>query len=92
MGRIGDALGAAWRTAKKDYAQRTGGARFQAVGRLVRCPHCGNDRFESREALLNTTGASLIQLDWLNKSAVALVCSDCSIIVWFAASPERLSE
>ena len=60
-------------------------ARFEAGGREVFCPHCGRDVFESKEILLNTRGLTILNLDWLNRSATALVCTKCGLVQLFAA-------
>lgn len=63
---------------------------FAAAGKQVRCPHCGHFEFESREILMNTRGASFLNLDWLNRGAVALTCQHCSRIEWFQQVPEPI--
>lgn len=63
---------------------------FKAGGAQVICPHCKGIFFGQREALLNTTGATLMKLDWLNTSGVALVCENCGLIQWFARRPEMM--
>ena len=59
------------------------GARFAAAGRPVTCPHCGRDTFQRGAALLNTAGMTLLELDWLNKSATTLACTRCGLVQWF---------
>lgn len=91
MGKLTDALSAAAKVAADHYAARKDrpqGERFVAGGRLVICPQCHSERFDSREALLNSTVLSLIDLDWLDESATALICVNCSAIRWFATKPE----
>ena len=61
---------------------------FSIGGKQVRCPHCGGAEFESREVLLNTRGATLVNLDWLNRGATVLTCKACSRIEWFNEAPE----
>jgi hypothetical protein len=43
------------------------------------------------EAQLNTALATLIELDWLNNSAIILNCTACGQIQWFAVEPTRSS-
>ena len=62
--------------------------RFQAGGKEIVCPHCGNKQFDTGKAQLNTAVATLFELDWLNKSANILICKNCSHILWFGKSPE----
>lgn len=65
-------------------------ARYQAAGAQVRCTHCQGELFREQEALLNTAGATLVNLDWLNKSGTALSCENCGLIQWFVKKPERI--
>lgn len=62
--------------------------RFAVAGKQISCPHCGHQEFDSREILLNTRGATFMNLDWLNRGAVALTCRNCSRIEWFNDTPE----
>lgn len=59
------------------------------AGRLLRCPHCQNDRFFQRSWQLNTTGLTFFNLDWLNPSASNYVCSVCGRIEWFTDPPGK---
>ena len=61
---------------------------YEAAGRRVVCAHCGGSTFAEHEALLNTTGATFVKLDWLNKSGTALICENCGLIQWFGRRPE----
>jgi len=44
------------------------------------CPCCGSTEFEHRRVLLNTTVATLVNLDWANSNASAMICDNCSHI------------
>ncbi|RYD19476.1 MAG: DNA-binding protein [Verrucomicrobiaceae bacterium] len=48
------------------------------------CPHCKNERFYERRWLLNTTGMTFMNLDWLNESAMNYLCANCGRIEWFS--------
>jgi len=63
---------------------------YEAAGRPVRCSHCGGATFRAREALLNTTGLTALNMDWANTSGTALVCDRCTLIHWFVRAPERV--
>ena len=52
-------------------------------GMEIKCLICSNDKFWLREAQLNTSTATFFGLDWANKSAHCLVCSECTHIMWF---------
>lgn len=65
---------------------------FVAGGKRVVCPHCNNVLFEKGEAQLNTQSATLFGLDWLNKSASILACTNCGLIQWFIIQPEKVEK
>ena len=69
-----------------------GSAHYKAGGVQIRCTHCNGEVFGEHEALLNTSGATLVGLDWLDKSGTALICDGCGLIQWYAKKPERLYE
>lgn len=52
-------------------------------GHELQCPVCANREFWQGEAQLNTAVASLLNLDWTNRSATYFVCSNCTHITWF---------
>jgi hypothetical protein len=83
MGRIIDALKAGFRDT---YAPKP----YSVAGRPVRCPHCGETSFTLSRALLNTRGASLVNLDWANPYASTLICAECGRIEWFDADPSEI--
>ncbi len=56
---------------------------YEINDRILRCHNCSHDTFWSRRAQLNTAVASFFNLDWANKEATCLVCSQCSYIHWF---------
>lgn len=69
-----------------------GPGRFSAGGRPISCTHCEQSEFERREAQLNTAGMSFLDLDWMNRSGTAMVCTNCGLIQWFAIDPVRLDD
>lgn len=86
VGRFSDALRAGVRAMRDDL----GPGRYAAAGRQVRCAHCGGEHFEARNLLLDSRGATLVGLEWLNRDAVALTCATCTAMQWFGGRPERL--
>lgn len=56
---------------------------YVIAGLQVRCTHCGCTEFDEREGKINTTGMSLLDLDWANRSAMVLVCRNCGHLEWF---------
>ena len=64
---------------------------YSLEGKPVLCPHCNGDQFIAGEAQLNTAFATLIELDWMNKTAAILSCASCGQIQWFRVQPTRNS-
>ncbi len=56
---------------------------FEVCGEPFHCTVCGNDKFTTRKAQLNTSLATMFGLDWANRSAVCVLCSQCRYIHWF---------
>jgi predicted nucleic-acid-binding Zn-ribbon protein len=56
---------------------------YKIKNKVIICSHCENDTFKKSSALLNTAGMSLLGLDWANKNAITLICSNCSHIQWY---------
>jgi hypothetical protein len=52
-------------------------------GRNLVCDTCQNDRFEQYQWKLQTTGMTLMGLDWANRDATCFVCYACRRIHWF---------
>jgi hypothetical protein len=63
---------------------------YSVAGVRIRCPHCGGEDFDTGTALLNTSGLTLLGLDWANRSAHLLICTKCSHINWFLERPEQV--
>lgn len=70
----------------KAYNGDEAGDRFLVAGDPVTCPHCGGAHFFSQSALLDSRGASLLNVDWACKGATVLICSRCGHVDWFAES------
>jgi len=69
----------------------TGPSQYVAGGKKIVCPHCGGDEFAKSKAQLNTAAMTFFRLDWANKSATTLACTQCSRIQWFLKEPEQRS-
>ena len=63
---------------------------FEAAGMTVKCQHCGNEYFQDGSAQLNTAGMTFVGLDWANRSATVLTCTQCSAIQWFLKKPKMI--
>lgn len=55
----------------------------EVLGKPFICPVCSNGRFYQGRAQLNTVIASLLNLDWANRTATYITCSNCGHINWF---------
>ena len=89
MGNFVDGLKRGAKAFKESFDKK---GEYNAGGKRVVCPHCNNVIFDKGEAQLNTQSATLVGLDWLNKSAVVLVCANCGLIQWFGNEPEKIEK
>jgi uncharacterized protein len=63
---------------------------YSKNGKQVNCSFCGCIEFEESSALLNTRGATFVNLDWTDRSATILICKECGYIQWWLPpSPQR---
>ncbi len=85
MGDFGKAL----KRAATAFSESMGPGEYSAGGRAVTCPQCGAAGFAEGSAQLNTAGLTFLGLDWANKSATTLACTNCGRIQWFLKRPER---
>ncbi len=85
MGRFLNAL----KVGVASYKEATGPGEYQIAGRTIRCPHCEHQKFVLGRALMNSAGATFLNLDWADPSATTLVCAECGRIEWFAQEPDR---
>jgi len=65
---------------------------YEINNKLLSCHNCQNETFWARTAQLNTATATFFNLDWANKSATCLVCSECFYIHWFLIDKKKLKE
>lgn len=49
-------------------------------GRQLMCLICGAGQFTERPVKLNTTGAEFFGIEWTNRTATALICTDCGFV------------
>jgi predicted nucleic-acid-binding Zn-ribbon protein len=61
---------------------------YEIDERPILCSHCQNTRFHKGSAMLNTTTMTFLGLDWINRSAITLMCDKCGFIHWFAKPPD----
>jgi transcription elongation factor Elf1 len=81
----------AFRVGVASFKEGMGPSAYQIAGRTVHCPHCAHEKFVLGRALLNSAGATFLNLDWADPAAATLVCAECGRIEWFAQEPERVS-
>ena len=74
----------------QSMGEQPSGERYSVAGKSVTCAHCGRDLFIEGRALLNTAGMSFMNLDWANRSAATLACTNCGRIEWFLADPDEI--
>lgn len=82
----------AFRRGTKAFVTALGPGKYAAAGRVIVCPHCHGEVFQLGSAQLNTAGLTFFNLDWANRSATTLACTNCGRIEWFAKRPERTSD
>jgi hypothetical protein len=82
-------IGSLERASERDA--RSGPGEFSISARPVQCPHCGGRQFKAGEAWLNTALATLLDPDWTDMSANALICTTYGQIRRFGDRPERIS-
>ncbi len=58
------------------------GNKVEVLGRELKCLVCGHDRFSQRAAQLETDAATL-NLEFLHRSGVCIICRACGYIHWF---------
>ena len=83
-------LGKALKRAAKAFADGMGPGQYSAGGKKIVCPQCEGATFAEGSAQLNTAGMTFLNLDWANKSASTLACTQCGRILWFMKRPHRL--
>lgn len=86
MGKFFDAL----KKTAKSMGQAPSGDRFTVANIVVSCAHCKHNLFVEGEAQLNTAGMTFLNLDWANRTAATLTCTNCGRIEWFLADPQEI--
>ncbi len=79
MGGLFSAIKRGFRAASNSQGPQA----FQVAEKQVICNHCNNSLFYQSNALMNTAGLTFMNLDWANKSANVLTCSNCGNALWF---------
>jgi predicted nucleic-acid-binding Zn-ribbon protein len=51
------------------------------------CLVCGHDGFYPREVKLTTSGMSMMNLEWANKSGTGVICLRCGYVHTFLDAP-----
>ena len=58
-------------------------AEYTIEGRKLTCPVCGQDRFRTEQALLNTSAMAFFGFDRADKKANNYVCAHCGYVLLF---------
>jgi predicted nucleic-acid-binding Zn-ribbon protein len=87
MGRFFDAL----KAGVKVLTDADDPVEYSVAGKPIRCPHCGETKFATGSALLNTRTRTAFNADWADPSATILVCAECGRIEWYASEPTEIS-
>ena len=85
-------LGDAFERAFSAFSDSFGPSEYTAADKNIICDHCGGAKFAEGGAQLNTAGMTFLSLDWADKSATTLACTNCGKIHWFIRKPERMDE
>ncbi len=56
----------------------------------ITCKYCGNDIFEKSRVQLNTAGITFVDVNWADKQAFVLACSECGHMEWFTREPQEI--
>jgi hypothetical protein len=52
-------------------------------GKNLSCPFCNGELFWKKRTLMNTTGMTLMGMEWMNTEAQNFICDNCGYIYWF---------
>ena len=56
---------------------------IDVLGKPLECQFCRADYFWVHYVQMHTAGASLVNYEFLNRSATCAICSKCGYIHWF---------
>ena len=56
---------------------------LEVKGHSVTCPLCSHPYFWTRQTLMNTRLATLMELDWTERVATNYICDNCGYVFWF---------
>ncbi len=57
--------------------------------KTLNCSHCGHDKFDKREGILNTSWVMFFRFGFWNRSASCFICRDCGFLHWFVSPDEK---
>ncbi|MBM4170483.1 MAG: DNA-binding protein [Ignavibacteria bacterium] len=63
---------------------------YKLFDKKIICPNCGNEKFQVRDVLLNTSAMTFFGFDWANRTASALICTSCTRIEWYFDKPNAI--
>lgn len=66
------------------------GAKVTIKEKVLKCSHCGHDRFSKREGLVTTSWITFIfRSQFWNQSARCFQCKSCGFLHWFVDCKEE---
>ncbi len=68
------------------------GREYKSNDKQVNCIHCKHTKFQFGKALHNSRGLTFFDLDWLNESAITLICKRCGYIHWFSGKVTEIED
>lgn len=66
------------------------GSYYQIAGINISCPHCKNQEFYESRVQCNAYEPTYAENEPVIKTATALCCSRCSLILYFANKPDKV--
>lgn len=67
----------------KVFTKKQSAEPVEVLGQPFRCSVCSHGLFYQGKAQLNTAVASLLRLDWANRTVTYIACEQCGHIDWF---------
>ncbi len=74
---------------KKAYNEDLPGEHYEVAGSNIACPYCGGDLFEKSAVQIREAELASDELDWVDGTAYALVCSTCGHLELFLKEPKK---
>lgn len=63
---------------------------YEVKNKKLVCPHCGKNKFWTRQTLMNTRASTFFGFDWANRKAQNYICDNCGYVFWFFDRNEKV--